>query len=198
MPRFLVTAGLLAGVFSGSAAIGFGLLCLLFKAGLLGGIGILFYRGLILALLAAIATGLLMAALIARLRRPGLQLRDAAAAAIVSFSLNVAFLVVVPVTVDRSISVFLLGRLASTGASAYTADEVRRMFVDGYVGEQRQIERRLDEQLASGNIERVGERYRISAQGLAFIRTAQAAAWLFDTDTRLVAPQPASNPPPAR
>jgi small-conductance mechanosensitive channel len=198
MPRFLVTAGLLAGVFSGAAALGFGLLCLLFKAGLLAGIGILFYRGLVLALLAAIATGLLMAAFIARLRRPGLQRRDAAAAAIVSFSLNVALLVVVPVTVDRSISVFLLGRMGSTAATTYTADEVRRMFVDGYVGEQRQIERRLDEQLASGNIERVGERYRISAQGLAFIRTAQAAAWLFDTDTRLVAPQPASNPPPAR
>ncbi len=196
MRRLLITAGLMSGLFSGAVALGFVLFALSFKAGILAGMSVLFYRGLVLAVLAAIATGLLLAAAIRRLRHPELRPRDAVAAAIVSLSLNIAFLVVVPVTVDRSISVFILGRMASDGGRVHDADELRRMFVDGYVIENRQIERRLQEQLLSGNLERAGNGFRISAQGLTFIQLARASAWLFDADPRFVAPAgPAHNAP---
>ena len=193
MPKFLITTGLLSGLFASAIALGFALFALLFKTGLLAGIPVLFYRGLGLAMVAAIGTGLVLAGVISRFRHPDLRPRDAASAAIVSLSLNIAFLVVVPVTVDRSISVFILGRMAGDSGSVHSADEIRRMFIDGYVLEHRQIERRLDEQLLSGNIERAGDGFRISAQGLAFIRLAKASAWLFDADPRFVAP-----PDPAR
>jgi hypothetical protein len=200
--RLLLTAAILAGLLSGAAVLGFAIFALLFKAGTLA-MSVLFYRGLILAVLAAILTGALLGAAISRLRHPELRPRDAVAAAIVSFSLNVAFLVVVPVTVDRSISVFILGRLAGESGRVHSADEIRRMFVDGYVIENRQIERRLEEQLLSGNLERAGDGFRISAQGLGFIQLARASAWLFDADPRFVAPATPARPssstaPPGR
>jgi hypothetical protein len=199
MPRTLITAARLAGLFSGAIALGFVVFAALFKAGILAGIPVLFYRGLVLAVLACVLTGLLLAAIIRRLRHGEFRGRDAASAAIVSLSLNIAFLVVVPVTVDRSISMFILGRMAGESTRMRSAEEVRRMFVDGYVGENRQIERRLQEQLLSGNLEQEGDGYRISAQGLGIIRLARASAWLFDADPRFVAPSAAPLPPsPAR
>lgn len=193
IPRLLRTAAILAGLFSGGIAFGFAIFALLFKAGVFAAMSVLFYRGLVLAVLAAIVTGSLLAAAFSLLRHPELRPRDAVAAAIVSFSLNVAFLVVVPVTVDRSISVFILGRMAGESGRVHSVDEIRRMFVDGYVVENRQIERRLEEQLLSGNLEHAGDGFRISAQGLGFIQLAKASAWLFDADPRFVAPRP---PPP--
>jgi hypothetical protein len=194
MPRLLITAGILSGLFAGAVALGFAIFAALFKVGILAGMSVLFYRGLILAIIAALATGLLVAAAIRRLRHPELRPRDAVAAAIVSLSLNIAFLVVVPVTVDRSISVFILGRMASESGRVHDADEIRRMFVDDYVVENRQVERRLQEQLLSGNLERIGNGFRISSQGLTFIQLAKASAWLFDADPRFAAPaEPARN-----
>jgi hypothetical protein len=194
MARLLITAATLCGLFSSAVALGFVLFAAMFKLGILAGIPVLFYRGLVLAVLAAIATALLLASAIARLRHPELRRRDAVSAAIVSLSLNIAFLVVVPVTVDRSISVFILGRMASENGRVHSADEIRRMFVDGYVLENRQVERRLQEQLLSGNLERAGDGFRISPQGLSFIQLAKASAWLFDADTRFVAPNGSGHP----
>ncbi len=72
-----------------------------------------------------------------------------------------------------------------------------KVFSDVYVGEDQQIDRRMREQLLSGNVERVGDGYRISAHGKAFIQTSKLIAWMFDGDTRFVSPpaeQPSAKP----
>lgn len=195
--RSLVTLCLFFGC---GTVLGFALLVLLFRLGLFAGTAILFYRGLILAVIAAVLTGAVLATAARALGSGNVRPTDALAAAIVSFSLNVAFLVVVPVTIDRSISVSILGQMASAGNAPQSADEIRRAFVDGYVVEHRQIERRLDEQVLSGNIERTGSDYRLSPQGAGFVRLAQTLAWLFDADPRFVSPpaREQANPVSAR
>jgi hypothetical protein len=157
-------------------------------AGLFGDVSILFYRGL--AVLAAVAPVLLLG-LILLVRRPWasrlLSARDAVGATLVAVSLNLTFFVLGPVTVDRSVSVFMLSRLAEA-PSPLTAEELRLAFAERYVGEWDQVGRRLREQMASGNIDRSSDdHYRLTAQGRSFMRTARFISRVFGGDPRFVA-----------
>lgn len=165
---------------------GFGVFVLLFQVDAWPGLAILFYRGLVLLLLALGATALAALWIAARLRGWGVHRGDALSACILSASLNLSFFVLSPVTVDRSLSVFMLGQMAAHPGETYTVGRMRDAFADVYLGEQRQTERRLAEQVASGNVVRVGEGYAITPQGLAFIRLSGIVAQAFHTDRRLV------------
>ncbi len=175
-------------LYAAAPVIGFVLLVALFRAGVLAQVNILFYRGLVLIALAFVAT--FATVFLAARRGPisGVRGRDAFSAAVLSLAFNLCFLVIFPVTIDRSISVFVLGQMAAHSNRAYSSDEMARVFSDIYVGEDQQIDRRMHEQLLSGNVERVGDGYRISPHGKAFIQTSKLIAWMFDGDTRFVSP----------
>ena len=100
-----------------------------------------------------------------------------------------------PVTVDRSISVFMLSRF-DRADHALSAREVNDDFIHFYGVEWDQIGRRLSEQIASGNLERAPEGYRLTPQGKAFMRTARLMARLFATDPRFVGLDDAAPPKP--
>ncbi len=100
-------AGSLSVLYAVAALLGFALLVVMFKIRLLGRIDILFYRGLVLVAVAFLATFGLLAVALSWRRFGDLGPRDAFAAAALSLSLNFGFLVVVPVTVDRSIGIFI-------------------------------------------------------------------------------------------
>ena len=156
-------------------------------AGLFGDVSILFYRGL--TELAAIAPVLLVG-MILLVRHPWaarlLSARDAVAATLLAVSLNLTFFVLGPVTVDRSVSVFMLSRLAEARAPL-TAEDLRLAFAERYLDEWDQVGRRLREQIASGNVDRSSDdRYRLTAQGRSFIRTAQIISRVFGGDPRFV------------
>ena len=187
----------LAALYIATLVIGFLVFVALFKAGVLSGITVLFFRGLILSALAFLSTFGLAVAALSRWKSSGLGGRDAFSAAILSLSFNICFLVVVPVTVDRSISIFVLGEMNATPDHLYSADEMSRLFATVYVGDYHQIERRLNEQAITGNVEAVGDRYRISAQGRLTIATARLVVGLFGGDARLASPTDAGRADPA-
>jgi hypothetical protein len=55
------------------------------------------------------------------------------------------------------------------------------------VGEWDQVGRRIQEQIASGNVEQASEdHYRLTAQGESFMRTAQFISRVFGGDPRFV------------
>jgi hypothetical protein len=163
------------------------LFLLVSAGGLFGGVSILFYRG-IAELIALMPVMFVVLLLLLRLPWAArlFTARDAAAATLVAVSLNLAFFVVGPVTVDRSVSVFMLSRLADA-QSPLTADDLRQAFSERYVGEWDQVGRRIQEQIASGNVERTSEdHYRLTAQGESFMRTAQFISRVFGGDPRFV------------
>ena len=178
----------LAVLYVSACLLGFGLLVGAFRIGILSELDILFYRGLVLIVVATILTFVLMGVAVRRLKAPDLGLRDAFAAAVLSLSLNLSFLVVVPVTVDRSISIFLLGAMAARGADPLTPEAASTLFKTVYVDDYRQIERRLHEQTVSGNLVKVGDGYRISRRGLFVVEMARTTAWLFDSHAGLASP----------
>jgi hypothetical protein len=171
---------------TGALALGFACFVLLFQADLWSGVTILFYRGLILLVAAFLITLAATAALAGLGRAWGLRRRDTLGACVLSLSLNLSFFVIFPVTVDRSISVFLLARMAAHPEESFSADQVRAVFEAVYLGEFRQIERRMVEQNASGNVVVSGDGYVITPQGRAFIQLADLVAKAFRTDKRMV------------
>ena len=175
-------------VYGAATLLGLTLLVALFKLGVAAGMDIMFYRGLVLCGLAFMAVAAAVAWVGAR---TGLAtVSDAIAAAALSLGFNLAVLVIFPVTVDRSISVFMLGYMAAGPTETYSARDMESAFETIYLKRFQQIPRRLAEQERSGNIVRDGTGYRITAQGEAFIRFSRWIGWMFDADPRLAA-QPA-------
>ena len=183
-------------LYAGALAGGFGIFVLLFQTDLWSGVTILFYRGLLLLVVAFLLTLGATVALSGLGRAWGLRRRDALGACVLSLSLNLSGFVILPVTVDRSVSVFLLGQMAAHPDESFDADRARAVFDAVYLGTFRQMERRLSEQTASGNVAATADGYVITPQGRAFIRFAGVVARLFRTDTRLIAG--ASTPGTAR
>lgn len=190
----LQTLAALACLYALGAATGFVIFAGLFKLGVWSQERVLFFRGLGLA---ALTFAMLFAALtccLKQLRRPSLSARDAFGAAVISLSFNVCFLVVAPVTVDRSVSVFMLGEMAAHPDEDFSEARMSQLFVETYVGDYQQIGRRLAEQSAVGNIAAEGGTYRISPRGQRFIAISKFVSWLFDGDPRFVSPPPRPGP----
>jgi hypothetical protein len=102
--------------------------------------------------------------------------------------LNVSVLTVVPVTIDRSISIFLLGHMDENSGRALSVAELDDTFRRIYLTDLAQIDRRMLEQKATGHVEQHGEGWRITAQGRAFVATAKTLGAMFDVDTKLLTP----------
>jgi hypothetical protein len=85
-----------------------------------------------------------------------------------------------------------LGRrsaIASPGRrqSPQTAEGFRQAFAGRCLGEWDQVGHRIQEQIASGNVEQASEdHFRLTAQGESFMRTAQFISRVFGGNPRFV------------
>jgi hypothetical protein len=173
-----------AAWFSAAVVLVVGTLIALFWIGFLHQISIVFYRGLVLIAIGALFCFVIL--VLASWKWPVWKLRDAVSACAFACGVAVCFLIVLPVTIDRSVSVFILTRMAALPDRTFTPAEMRGIFTDVYLGRYQQIERRLDEQEISGNVARDAAGFRITPQGLAFVRLARFLSQIFQTDPRFV------------
>lgn len=152
---------------------------------------ILFYRGILLALIAAAAVS---AAMISGRKWLRVDLATAIGVVLTGLAFNICFLVLFPVTIDRSISVFLLSRLAAE--KRLTNQQLQDRFAREYLVEMRQIPRRVEEQRASGNVA-VDESgaVQLTPRGTRFVELAKSASGWFHTDPRFVDPDVSARPP---
>jgi hypothetical protein len=175
----------LAALYAAALILGGAIFVGLFQLGAFARVSVLFYRGLVA--LAATFVLLVLALGVLGRRLPGdlaPQARDIFGAATVAVSLLCAGFVLGPVTVDRSISVFMLSRFDAR--SPMTEQQARDAFVATYVDDWAQIGRRLHEQEVSGNLRQTPEGWEITPQGRAFMRTARMVSRLFGADPRFV------------
>ncbi|MFV0281315.1 MAG: hypothetical protein ACK5JM_11230 [Rhodoblastus sp.] len=153
--------------------------------------GVLFYRGLVALALTALILFVASALLLPR-GSGALRLRpdDCLGGAIVAACVLGAAFVLGPVTVDRSISVFMLQQFESAG-KPLTVEDVRERFIKTYVVDWSQMDRRVKEQRISGNLEPAeGGAWRLTAQGRRFMEVARFMSWLVDADPRFVGRKP--------
>ena len=69
----------------------------------------------------------------------------------ICLAINSTFFTLVPVSLDRAISVFLIGALDAQ-RHGLSKDEIERDFLDVYINKYGAIDRRINEQISSGNI----------------------------------------------
>jgi hypothetical protein len=119
--------------------------------------GILYYQGIALALLVAVTQVALDC------KRASAAASTAAKDGLLTFLLIYCFVFTVPTTVDRAYSVKMLVRMGAAPAGMSKA-EVADMFVNGFK-EQGAIDKRLQEQTATGSIELRDGRYALTATG---------------------------------
>jgi hypothetical protein len=182
--------GLLFLIYGAALTAGFLLYLSLIASPLLADIPLLFYRGLALAFIAAPL--LVMALTISRRWIATLDLSTVIGAAALSLAFNICFLIVFPVTFDRSITMFLLARIERQDGQLKSED-LEQIFVAEYLGELRQIDRRVEEQRISGNIVVRDGYIALTPQGERLMTNARVVARLFQADLRFVAPQPKRN-----
>lgn len=158
----------------------------LFQTSLLDQFHVFFYRGCLLIFTGALINAAFMAIWQRLLPQGVLILRDIALSAVVVMCVNLVLFTHLPVTADRSVTVFLLGHMAD--GKARSPQEVRDFFVARYVDDYAAMQRRFDEQITSGNIRKEGEAYRITEQGQKLLHFYDWMTDVFHIDKRFVKP----------
>jgi len=165
---------------------------LLFVAGmalkLFSSIPILFYRGILVSFLAAILQLIMLllrfpTALLSARSRTSSWFPISLSLVSICFAFNITFLIVFPVTFDRSVTTFLLEVLDSS-KQGLTQAELQQSLVDDYVNKQQAVDRRMQEQIYSKNVEHCEDRYCLTAQGQNFMRFERWIKQLFGISNR--------------
>lgn len=180
--------GLYAGVFAGVTA----LFILLVRSPIADGLP-LFYRGVLFLAV----TGIVVLAAAVLFRRRGVRrhgdgafgIESAFAAVVLAVSVNFAFFVIIPVTIDRSVTTFMLSSMDTEGPTggAFSKGDLRSILVDNFIDLNDAVGRRLDEQMLSGNIYRTeAGAYALTPQAEGFLRFAQGVADLYGIPDRYI------------
>ena len=159
---------------------------LLFHTSLLSG-SVFFYRGLVLLALVALVVAAVLLVLRQTVLRGLLGIRDILLILSLLLSVNVVFFTHLPVTADRSISVFMLAWM-NRADGPLTADEIEQGIVQEYVIDRQAIAKRLEEQLVTGTLVPSGDGYVLSDEGRSLIAVYELIARVFNMDTDNLSP----------
>lgn len=109
---------------------------------------VLFYRGLIFLIITTCL--FILAVLILNLKKiTGINRDSLIAAILVSASLNLSFFVVFPVTIERSVTIFILNSLSRSSTLncvGLSRQELDNKLVNEYISENKALEKRINEQ----------------------------------------------------
>ena len=169
--------------------VSFLLLVLLIRLPIFSGMHVLMYRGIVLIVISGIIASALLV-LFKKLKGiTWLSAKDVVLVFILCCSINMVFFTLIPVTVERSVSVFMLSYMDTYDERTYTEDEISEIFVDKYVNEYGAFEKRFDEQLTTGTIEKNADgSYSITSKGRLIVNLFRLISDVFETDKRLVDP----------
>lgn len=159
----------------------------LFHTGFLSSMSVLMYRGLAFIVI----TGILAAVTMALLRRAWkkIEVRDIILMFFLFCCVNTVLFTMIPVTVERSVSVFMLSYMEENSDRTFTQDDVEEIFKEKYVVEYGAFEKRFEEQLVTGSIvENEDGTYSITERGEKIVALFRMVASWFNTDERLVYP----------
>ena len=168
---------------------GFILYLLGFKIGLFSAEDIIFYRGLKILIATLFIQWAMFSLVIFYFGKSNINIANALAVTMASFAINVTFLVIIPVTLDRSVSVFMLGYMNKV-EHPIKRDELLSALQRIYIEKYEAVDRRVDEQIKSGNLI-LDERGDIvlTSRGKSFISASKKIANLLDIDKKFIEPQ---------
>jgi hypothetical protein len=139
------------------------LFLLLLKLNAFGNL-VLFYRGLVILVLIAILGSMVLLYATPQQLASSFTCKDIIMATVLFFCLNLAFFITIPVTIDRSISVHLLESVMYE-SEPMTKEEIEQRFIEQYFEQNDAIAKRLHEQLVTGNVTKIDDKYTLTPQG---------------------------------
>lgn len=161
----------------------------LFHTPLFRSMNVLLYRGILFIILTGFLAALIMFVACKKMRMLSLDGKDVFLMFCGYCCLNMVLFTLLPVTVERSISVFMLSYMDENDNQTFTEEEMSQIFVDEYVNGYGAFEKRFHEQVVSGNIKQADEGYIITSRGKSMVKIFRIMAEWFDTDRRIVYPQ---------
>ena len=168
--------------------VGTSIFIFLFHTPLFRNIDILFYRGVIFLFI----SGIVMTKLLFLFKKSTSghlwTYKDILLSLILIFCLNLVFFTHLPVTADRSISVFMLGYLNNNSDKSMTGQEMTKFFTQKYLYKYGAMNKRLNEQIESGNIIQAENGYKISKRGQLIMKVYSFIVRLFAIDNKIVSP----------
>jgi len=173
----------LAFAYSSALLLGFLLYLVLIVSPFFSATPILFYRGIVAAAVTAPLLALFLA--IVRRRASWLDLSTIVGAMALSLAFNISFLIVLPVTFDRSVTMFLLARIEREDGLLDRA-ALEQVYIREYLGDMHQIDRRIQEQRLSGNIRVEQGRIHMTAQGKRLLEGGRIIGGWFGADPRFL------------
>ena len=159
----------------------------LFHTGLLKSMDVLMYRGIAFIVL----TGLVAAIVMGVIRKfwKFVTIRDIIMMFVIFCCVNTVLFTLVPVTVERSVSVFMLSYMDENSDKTFTQEDVGEIFTAKYVNDYGAFEKRFNEQVVTGTIKQNPDgTYSITDRGRFIVWGFRTCAEWFDTDRRLVHP----------
>ena len=157
----------------------------LFHTGLFDFVKVFFYRGLLYLLISSVVVSCVMLVFGLMKRHFDVGVRDSVAVCGMFVGITVGWFILVPVTVERSVSVYMLSYMANTG-KPIAKERFNDVFYDNYIIEFDAFGKRFNEQLESGNMKKTEEGWVLTKNGERVVKFFNISAELFNTDRRLI------------
>ncbi len=159
----------------------------LFHTSFLAGMDVLMYRGAAFIIITGIVSAVIMGVI--RKFWGFVTIRDIIMLFVIFCCVNMVFLTLIPVTVERSVSVFMLSYMEENSDQTFTEESVGEVFTTKYVEDYGAFEKRFHEQVETGTIvENPDGTYSITDSGRFVVKMFRTIADWFGTDQRLVYP----------
>ena len=100
--------------------------------------------------------------------------------------ISYSFLITSPALLDRSISLVLISSIAESNNDGISKVDLQNIFLEHYVSGYHVIDKRLHEQLNGKTIQKIQERYFITAKGKRIYVANQFFATIFHIDKKLL------------
>lgn len=168
---------------------GTGILLIIINSHFLDFINVFFYK-MIVGLLITCVVFLLSIKILTVNKKLKIELsyKDILISFLILFFLHFSFISLVIVSLDRSISVLLLSEMADQKNRIFEKKDLERVYVDIYVKEYDPINRRINEQLSSGNFEEIGSGYRITNCGLELVKVFRFLSEIYPVNKQFLYP----------
>lgn len=143
----------------------------LLRTPLLAGMKAFLYRLLVLDALCCVA--LLAAAAVICARKKtlfGLELSAVIMCIGLSTLFMALFLSLGPMPIERSYTIYSLANMADSAEPVYSFEDIKTQFIDGFIEDANETQKRIDEQVSIGNLEETDGGYRITEKGERLIR----------------------------
>lgn len=162
---------------------------ILFHTPLLKNIGVFFYRGCFLLLVSGILSVVICGVGRRLFHKLELDVKDSVCVFFIFTGITLGWFILIPVTVERSISVYMLSYMEENDKEGITSEEFGNIFFDKYIMDYGAFDKRFTEQMESGNIEEDGAgSYVITDSGRMIVSLFRLCANVFGTDQWLVYP----------